>query len=529
MLEPLESRIAPASTFGYIDLDGDEVTLTTSLGSGTDLRDVLTTVTGMPVNRLEVAKIDLTMKANIFAGTDLTMTVTRGPNGDGFADIGAIVATGMDIGRVVIKGDLGQIDVGNPATLKVAFTSLTVKSMGVFGLATQNGAGDLVSSIKGATGPISILGDAVGVTLDSDDGSLPSVSVGGSLVNSTITSEGSINKLVVKRATVSSSISAELSIPTATFGGSVWYGNLVAGENLGAVKVTGSWVAADGDATGYIRATAGNIGSVKIGGDFRGGIASALTGRSGAILAGGNIGTVFIRGDFAGIADVDAEGQSASIDAGGRITSVNIRGSAISPTNQDSSTYTGSEIHADKDIGTVTIAGDVRAGRGLELFFISAGGQPVPTSGKDLAIKSINIGGTALGLHIAGGLTDAAAALDPFQSQGNADAQIGLVKVGGDFIRSNIVSGVRTGFATVATGDDSVYVGGTGVTKSMIRQIVIGGAVEGEGGAVNESFGFTAEKIGSVTLAGKRLVLDPVNKDQRPLGRVPTDFMLREI
>ena len=88
MIEFLEPRIAPASTFGYFDLDGDEVTITSSKGQGTDLRDVLSTITGVPMSRLEIAKIDLASDAQTFAGTSLTMTVKRGAIGDGFANIG---------------------------------------------------------------------------------------------------------------------------------------------------------------------------------------------------------------------------------------------------------------------------------------------------------------------------------------------------------------------------------------------------------------------------------------------------------
>ena len=32
MIEPLESRIAPASTFSFVDVDGDEVTITSTQG-----------------------------------------------------------------------------------------------------------------------------------------------------------------------------------------------------------------------------------------------------------------------------------------------------------------------------------------------------------------------------------------------------------------------------------------------------------------------------------------------------------------
>jgi hypothetical protein len=524
MIEVLEARIAPSSTFGYIDLDGDSVTLTSTKGQGTDLRDVITLTPGS-LFRFEVAKIDLASDAATFAGTSLTMTVTRGSNGDGFANVGAIVATGMDLGSIAIKGDLGQIDVGNPATLDLAFTSLTVKSMGVFGLRTQGGAGDLTSIISGKTGPIVIKGDAIGISLQGMDGSFPSINIGGSLVGSFISSTGGISAFMVKRACVSSPVSAAGAMPSVIFVGSVLYGSLVA-SSLGKVKIGGVFVSADGDSTGFIRATTGDIGTVTILGDFRGGITGGSSSSvAGAIWAKGNLGNLMIAGDLIGVDDDNSEGKSASIDIEGRIGKITIRGSIISPT-KPSTFYTGISIHADKDIGSIVIGRDVIAS-GFELAFITAGGQVNPTPGKDLAIGNITIGGSVNGLHIGAGILNGSD--DPFQAQGNGDAQIGTVKVGGDFLNSNIVAGVRPVAFTVATADDTVYSMGTALTDSMIRRIVIGGYVEGNSIAVNVHFGFAAQKIGSVTIGGAKVALQADALDQFDLGRTPSKFSLREL
>jgi hypothetical protein len=61
--------------------------------------------------------------------------------------------SGIDLGVVTVKGDLGKILCGDGNADKPALKSLSVRSMGVFGTATQNG-GDLLSFLTGDVGSI---------------------------------------------------------------------------------------------------------------------------------------------------------------------------------------------------------------------------------------------------------------------------------------------------------------------------------------------------------------------------------------
>jgi hypothetical protein len=47
-VEPLETRIAPAAIFTFIDVDGDAVTVKTSKGTNADLAAVITTTASFP-------------------------------------------------------------------------------------------------------------------------------------------------------------------------------------------------------------------------------------------------------------------------------------------------------------------------------------------------------------------------------------------------------------------------------------------------------------------------------------------------
>jgi hypothetical protein len=63
----------------------------------------------------------------------------------------------------------------------------------------------------------------------------------------------------------------------------------------------------------------------------------------------------------------------------------------------------------------------------------------------------------------------------------------------------------------------------------MIRRIHIGGYVEGRSLAVNEHFGFVAQKIGSLVIGDRRVTLQAGAVDQLDLGRMPSRFILREV
>src|SRR5688500_17289997 len=116
VIELLEGRIAPAALLTFIDADGDSVTIKTSKGANADLAPLITTETsGMGV---AIREIDLSKASSIFDGTDLSVLVTKAATGDGLVNVRYIDAAGftdgndMNLGRVIVQGDLGSIDAG---------------------------------------------------------------------------------------------------------------------------------------------------------------------------------------------------------------------------------------------------------------------------------------------------------------------------------------------------------------------------------------------------------------------------------
>lgn len=166
-LEALESRIAPA-TLTYTDVDGDRVTISSSKG---DLAGRATFADAGEGQQLQ--KLDLT--DDIFANANIKVTVKKGTNGDGFANVGFIDATGNDLSNVRVAGDLGRIVAGDANVNTPAIKSLRVASMGVLGTTTQGGIVDAVlppevtDTIEDlAGGLLDDLGDVISGVLDSN-------------------------------------------------------------------------------------------------------------------------------------------------------------------------------------------------------------------------------------------------------------------------------------------------------------------------------------------------------------------------
>ena len=119
-IEPLENRIAPAAILTFTDVAGDKVDV---VSNKTLLASVSFTAGQNPAELLITgAGLD---------GANLAVLVKRAPTGDGVVNIGRIVATGLDLGIVSVKGDLGKIVCGNANSPLPAIKSLTVRSMGI--------------------------------------------------------------------------------------------------------------------------------------------------------------------------------------------------------------------------------------------------------------------------------------------------------------------------------------------------------------------------------------------------------------
>src|SRR4030095_11412144 len=107
----------------------------------------------------------------------------------GLANVGYINGGMNDFGSIVVKGDLGRIDAGSNMADTFAIKSLSVRSMGRFGLDTQAAGGSLQSNIHDTLGTLKIAGD---MEASIDATRIGSVVIGGSLLGGAGFATGSL-------------------------------------------------------------------------------------------------------------------------------------------------------------------------------------------------------------------------------------------------------------------------------------------------------------------------------------------------
>ena len=260
--------------------------------------------------------------------------------------------------------------------------------------------------------------------------------------------------------------------------------------------------------------SSGNIGKVTIGGSLLGGTGTATA--TGAIIAAGNLGSVsvavnLVGGSISGSSTVNLA-ESGYITAG-HVTSVTIGGSIIAGTNTNTGGGTtfvqDGSIRASDDISTITVKGSL-LGNSTYPVIISAVGEATvsPRATKDLAIGSLTVTGRVQFANIlagyntsTNGIADGAAAIT---GAVNGGAGIGPVKVGGDWLQSNLVAGVQPGPSNVFGNNDNMEIpteAGPDLVAS-IASILIAGQVLGSLTPSSNHYGFVAEQIVAFTLGG---------------------------
>src|SRR5262245_22935434 len=121
-VETLERRDAPATLVSgtrltYRDCDGDSVSVTfskpilTAANANTIFTFDTGGVDGNNSTKQQLRAIDLTSLGATAKGVAITTAAVRNSlsGGDGFAAVGQIDATGIDMGAVAIDGDLGRV------------------------------------------------------------------------------------------------------------------------------------------------------------------------------------------------------------------------------------------------------------------------------------------------------------------------------------------------------------------------------------------------------------------------------------
>ncbi|MEA3186518.1 MAG: hypothetical protein QOD99_348, partial [Chthoniobacter sp.] len=292
-------------------------------------------------------------------------------------------------------------------------------------------------------------------------------------------------------------------------------------DSFGAVKVAGDWKGGSGYHAGSIHGA--TLTSMTLGGSLIGG-SNTFTGSWQMIAK-----SVTIDGDVIG----GSGGNTAYISSNPK--TLTIRGSLIGGTGGDAGILAGSasKVVIGHDMsgtigmtsfGSLTIEGSITVGGGISGFLgpitvkgsiIGSAAQEVQIIGRGdislapglppyIPLPSLTVGGRVEHALIAVGFSSGAW-VDP-------DAQIGTVKVGGDWIASNLLAGIDPTDGQI--GDGNEHKADLGMRdhpelSSKIASIVIGGQVIGNVNDPSKTYGFGAEEIGSFKVNGVALSLTP--------------------
>jgi hypothetical protein len=421
--EPLEARIAPASllnpkTLVFTDVDGDQVRIVFSrpVFTGTAEANLALANLVFQFNAGDVGQgaaepqqlqlIDFTKfpviagKGSSVNGVSFTISSTAADGGDGLVDIGAVRATGVALGKVVIDGDLGQIDAG-VSNLKVAIKSLAVNSLGVRGTATQiqvetptadNPAPDLVSTITGELTNLRVLTDVKDARVRVVDGknvagqvttlaNLKNVVIGGSLIGRAAVEAASDDTGVIESERGIGSVKIGTTAAQGIVGGGgLNSGRVAAGSTLGKLVVSGD-IAGGGGANSGLISSVGDVKSLMVGGSMVGGDGD----ESGRIRIFGNMDVLAIQG---GIIAGEGDG-SAVVSALGAIRKITLSGD-IDARTEDAGL--GSAGIFANGLPAVHIGGGIFGGSGAVAGFIESGRDV----GKAVIAESI-VGGSGDG------------------------------------------------------------------------------------------------------------------------------------
>ena len=567
MLEPLESRISPATLLSphivtYTDTAGDHVTIKSSnaIFSSANVDSILSFNTGT-VNGTntpqELLKIDLTgFGLKSVAGDDISVTVKTASGGAGLANVG-LIKSDFGLGHVLVQGNLGAIDAGvegAEGSHYVGLASLVVNSLGS---ATVPAGGNLMSTIFGAVGSITVEQNVANaqLTVSSDsisfvgNGNIGSLKIGGSLVGSSnslsgsITTDGNIGSILIGQdiqggsGTNSASFQVGGKIGSLTVDGSI-VGYTVAGDTsgsgqgsaaivtgvtgsvagIGSVTIMGNLQGGDGNDSGEISQTTnatGGIGSVKIGGALLGGsgtdklgalsatafgsisIGKGITGgsgvNSGSINSVNSIGSLKILGG--GIVGGTAKGSGAVNGSNGTIGSVLVYGDITGNSTALSTIQGTGQINAGS-INSFTLYGSLNGSAAID-----TGSILVTESIGHVAIHGTGMSGSLLGG--AGSNTGEISAVSigsvsiDNQIQGGAGLDSGSIlatgKLGSVTIGEGIFGGSGTGSGAISTG--------TGFGVNLGSLTITGGGITGGKGANSGQVGIGGT-IGSVNLHG---------------------------
>ena len=468
---------------------------------------------------------------------------------------------GQDSGQIFSAGDMGHVAIngnligGVGANSGEVHSEHKLASLNVGG-SVRGGDGDSSGHVLsvGDMGFVTIAGDLIGGSKDpnagevSAGGKLAGVKVGGSVMGGEGDGSGHIHSnldtgfitiggnLIGGKGITSGAVASGGKLAGVKIGGSVEGGQgdgsglILSSSDTGSVTIGGNLSGGAGLQSGLILIGGHKLESVRIGGSVRGGTGTL----SGGIDTGANVGSITIGGDVVGgSATGNADLEVSGYIAAQRIASLTLGGSLIAGTNATTGFFNNNGIiHVADDLGTVLIKGSI-IGNSTNTAVISARGKAAPTATSDLAIGNLRVlGRVEYGLIWAGA--------DVNGHPMNADAQIGPVSIGGDWIASSIAAGAVPDTTPdvppdfFGDGDDAKMAGGNvrdTAISSKITSLTIGGQALGtvDNVSANDHYGIVAEEVGAVRIGGTPLVLRAGNGNDNFLIGITNDFSVREI
>ncbi len=399
-------------------------------------------------------------------------------------------------GNMTTVDILGGITGGSAGTSSGAvIAGGNVVSIKVGGDITGGGASDSGAiRVAGKTGAITVGGALTGGVGD-DSGSLHL----GTFSSDTVGKISIARDLVGGAGDRTGSVVAAGNVATLSIGGAIRgaagedSGVLQLDSGAGRVVVRTDVVGSTGENSGSVT-TARSITNLVVGGSLLGGTAD----HAGSIFAAGRFGSLVIAGSVIG-GDLasDATGDlanSGSIEAQ-RVGRLAIGGSLRvgQDYNATFELVDNAAIRIQNDVGSLKIGGAIE-GTEETTVVISAHGQVAQALNPTLnvAFGSIAIGGGVRHAAILAGYNT-----NPDISLGadNPDAQIGTVTVGGDWVASDLISGVAWN-ENFGNGTDRRAPGVNNPDLSArIASIIIGGQVIGTADDPTDRFGFVAQQI----------------------------------
>ncbi len=478
-------------TFTYSDVDGDDVTVKTDKGKF----DLANFQFAAGTNLLQ--RINLNSDAD-FIGKKANLTITavrNGTNGgDGWADIGAIDFTGVDLVKITASGDIGVIDGGTNPADGAALGTLSLHSLGGRGLKTQAAGGSLHSDIAGSVTTLTVATDIDGAAFVVG-GKLTKATVSGSIIGGATAAE-----LIAMGDLTSATVKGDIR------GGSVLHsGRIFSTGKIGAITVSGSLVGGSAEDTGNIEGE-GGLGSVTVNRSLFGSSGE----KSGSIIAGGSITSVKVNGDMIGgsgdySGSIFADAPASDL---GAIGSVAVKGSILAGNSDFMGIFSGSTL------GAITVSGDVRGTTGASVKIVAEGLAAPATAAKALAIKSVAVTGVVQRLDILAGFETG---LDLVRS----DVQIGAITAKANWSASNVLAGVDYNGAAITDVNADIV--------SRIASLTITGSVLGVAGAApSDAFLISAQEIGAMKIGSSKFPFTTSSIENFQLANAP-DVRVREV